>query len=77
MATLQSLQRQAAKSTAWRGHRMHWNDQSNGCRRGICLRCAAWVILDTKPAPNGIDIGGTAVALNCPVVNARDKWEDK
>lgn len=30
-----------------------------------CNRCKATVVVDTKPAPNGIDIGGEAVAINC------------
>lgn len=30
-----------------------------------CKICKAHVVLDTSPAPNGIDIGGPAVAIGC------------
>lgn len=33
----------------------------------ICQTCGAYVQVDSNPPPNGIDIGGNAVALNCPV----------
>lgn len=28
-------------------------------------QCRQWVQIDTNPQPNGIDIGGPAVAVNC------------
>jgi hypothetical protein len=30
-----------------------------------CRRCGAWVQVQPNPAPNGIDIGGSAVAVGC------------
>lgn len=29
--------------------------------------CRAWVLVDTRPLPNGIDLGGPAVAVGCPL----------
>lgn len=63
-----SLKRSAARSTAWRGHRMRWSIHHGEHRSivvGVCIRCEMPVSCDTKPQPNGIDIGGEAVALNC------------
>lgn len=34
-------------------------------RYGVCKKCAKQVHLNPTPAPNEIDIGGEAVALNC------------
>lgn len=33
--------------------------------RSICELCGMYVDVKVKPLPNEIDIGGTAVALNC------------
>ena len=30
-----------------------------------CRKCGAWVQVQPNPAPNGVDIGGEAVALEC------------
>jgi hypothetical protein len=29
------------------------------------MNCGKWIQVESNPAPNGIDIGGPAVALNC------------
>ena len=69
---LLKLKREALKSTRARGHKIHWAPPYHGELRslqtGTCTRahCSAWVQTDTRPQPNGIDIGGPAVALNCP-----------
>lgn len=34
-------------------------------QQGTCKHCNGWVQLDTNPLPNGIDIGGDALALTC------------
>lgn len=31
----------------------------------ICKKCGASVVVRTKPLPNEIDIGGSAVAIDC------------
>lgn len=71
--------RDAAK---WRGHDMSaWiivrlqdgtREHHTACRIcGAYARCAPW------PAPNGIDIYGTAVALNCPAPVERGSERDQ
>ena len=61
------LIREARKSCKFRGHRMEPFERSHNNTRAIsaCYNCEATVQIDTKPAPNGIDIGGDAVAINC------------
>ena len=66
--SLASLKRSASESTKWRGHRMgRWDDAGASLTTSYreCLDCGAYVMVDTRPMPNGIDIGGSAVALNC------------
>lgn len=64
MQSLNSLQRQAAKSTHWRGHSMQWRTFDD-VRIGKCRKCGKHVLLLVSPRPNEINIGGEAVALNC------------
>lgn len=70
------LQRQADDSATWRGHRLGpWQTYPSTTIAHACCEndgCGAYVSVDTRPPANGIDIGGEAVALNCPVEdNAR------
>lgn len=58
------LQEEATRSCTWREHVMGAFDENNVSE---CKTCKAWVQVDEKPAPNGIDIGGPAVAMHCPV----------
>jgi hypothetical protein len=70
MRTLQSLRREAAQGTNFRGHRMRWSlyhGEGRSLYNGTCTRCGGWVQCNTNPLPNGIDIGGSAVALTCPI----------
>lgn len=32
----------------------------------VCRVCGAQVTVNARPAANGIDVGGQAVAVNCP-----------
>ena len=32
---------------------------------GECSKCGKYVVIDTRPEANGIDIGGNALALGC------------
>lgn len=64
--------RQEAKTAAtWRGHDMgRFVCVEHYCRvpcawRSTCRKCGMSVDASTHPAPNGIDIGGEAVALGC------------
>ena len=78
MTYAEKLRRSALESAEWRGHkmwrfehyRMTWQgkllkDRHAGTAR--CKVCGAYASFDTYPPPNGIDISGDAVALNCPI----------
>lgn len=48
---------------------MRWSThhgEGRTLRIGVCIRCEAQVSCNTRPRPNEIDIGGDAVAINCP-----------
>ena len=65
------LKEDALKACKNRGHKMNkFGFAVHAAGQGIyggsyCLRCGKAVQIDTNPAPNGIEIGGEAVALNC------------
>lgn len=63
------LRGEANQSCKFREHIMGWDTPNRSEKRttqiGHCVNCGKEVILDTNPPPNGIDIGGEAVALNC------------
>ncbi len=71
MSTYRTLSIRAKQSAKWRGHSMsRFRYTLHGKRiTGLseCKVCSAYVQIDTRPEPNGIDIGGNAVALNCPI----------
>ena len=60
------LKQEAKKACEWRGHRMGkwvaYSSTTYGCR---CLTCEKAVVVNSRPMPNEIDIGGEAVALGC------------
>ena len=67
---LATLRKRAARTTAARGHRMQWRapfGRAGGplSQFGQCRHCGKEVLLCERPAPNGIDAGGEALALNC------------
>lgn len=66
---LSTLKKKAQQATAWRGHRMKWGPvygtPTTQSQNAECRDCAAVVSIHEMPAPNGIDIGGSAVAINC------------
>lgn len=64
---LERLIRQADGAARWRGHSLNWRQVDERRAVGDC-RCGNGVSVDTHPAPNGIDIGGPAVAVNHPMV---------
>lgn len=72
--------RDAAK---YRGHDMcAWSivgPLMDGTREyhSACRICGAYVRVRPDPAPNGIDVGGTAVALNCPAPATHDSEKDQ
>jgi len=66
MAGGRQLRRQALESAKWRGHDMgRWEVITGHLCRSTCKKCSKEVDVNTKPAPNEIDIGGEAVALGC------------
>ena len=65
-AVVNRLKADAKASAQWRGHDMGpWHDNSHKTAECHCLSCGRGVWVDAKPAPNGIDISGEAVALGC------------
>lgn len=68
MASLRSLKREARESATWRGHKLRpfvtYHDGK--VATATCRDCPVSVTVNTHPAPNEIDIGGDAVAINCP-----------
>jgi hypothetical protein len=52
---------QLGKFTPLRGITNTWGAVSSA----ECDKCGAWVQVTPKPAPNGIEIGGSAVAVGC------------
>ena len=68
---LESLKKEATKSCKRRNHKMGaWVDTKNSAHCQ-CLNCGAFVQVVTRPLPNDIHIGGTAVALQC---NTQDQF---
>ena len=66
MRTIERLRREALEGCSWRGHHMRpFARLGKTSRNAICQTCHMEVVIDSKPAPNGIDIGGEAIALNC------------
>jgi hypothetical protein len=70
---MQRLVTEMHRATAWRGHRMRLdrNYWGRSPRRRLyrCINpgCTAIAVVITHPLPNEIDIGGDAVAMDCPV----------
>jgi hypothetical protein len=67
-AALTRLSRDARAACKWRGHDMrpfHPIPYWANVRTSECRKCGMQVAIDADPAPNGIDIGGEAVALDC------------
>ena len=67
---LNRLIHDANASATWREHTLknYWKLFVNDTRlvaSNNCLRCNAWVQINTNPQPNDIDVSGEAVALNC------------
>lgn len=74
MRKIDRLKKEAREACEWRGHKMGNFFDSRGFwsshqRVALCKNfgCGAMVVVDSKPDPNGIDISGDAVAVNCPV----------
>lgn len=68
------LKQQATRATWSRGHDMkafkHYTPDN---AVASCRKCGMEVQVLAKPAPNEIDVGGEAVALNCPGYGKRSR----
>lgn len=69
---LKILQAEAIEACEFRGHTMKpWSKPEPGGLTDSwrssteCSKCGKWVQVYVNPMPNGIDIGGPAVAVNC------------
>lgn len=64
---LKGLRKQALFSCNWRGHDMRrFTRYDDHTYYSHCKNCDMQVVIISAPQPNEIDIGGEAVALNCP-----------
>ena len=65
----QKLAREAKKSAIFRGHTLskwEWKElPTRTVGTAYCEKCNRYVTVDTNPAPNSIDIGGSAIAVSC------------
>ena len=60
------LQKEAEESYNFRGHKKsRWVNQSFHTATLTCPACGKYVQVESKPQPNEISIGGSAVALGC------------
>lgn len=65
MRKIERLKREALESCRFRGHRMKRFLDFKGFSVSSCRVCDRQVVVVPYPLPNGIDIGGGAVALGC------------
>lgn len=56
----------AIQSAEYRKHRLNRWVSVEYSAYARCVFCDMQVTVDANPPPNGIDISGQAVALNCP-----------
>ena len=68
---IDKLKREGRETAKWRGHNLGNFKTVRKAGDNIimaearCKKCNRLVIVTTHPAPNEIDIGGSAVAMNC------------
>lgn len=73
--TIAKLKVKAIEICESREHGMVWEEAyystwaGSNIQVGICKYCRMEVLLTEKPRPNGIDLGGEALALNCTYFN--------
>jgi hypothetical protein len=66
MTKMDRLKKSARESFRFRGHKgTPWISVGRGAVSLHCDKCGAYVLCETNPPPNGVEIGGDAVALNC------------
>ena len=68
---INDLKNEAEISCTLRGHIMEWEKcffhkwSNSNLQDATCKKCGLWVQICDNPQPNGIDIGGPAIAVNC------------
>jgi hypothetical protein len=63
---LARLKREATEGVQARGHKLgRWYQLSPRSMEATCKLCARNVVINARPSPNDIDIGGSACGLNC------------
>lgn len=79
MRKIDRLKKEALESCKFREHKMSRFEHSKTGRNrktawAHCTNpnCDGWVCVDTYPPPDGIDIGGSAVAMYCPIKKEKD-----
>jgi len=66
--SLLALKREARHAVQQRGHRLGaWIPSHAGRACAECAVCGAWVTVNRYPMPNEIEVGGSAVAIECRV----------
>jgi hypothetical protein len=73
MNSTRKLMKDARTAAAFRGHKLSLTRQVKvGNARFVydvdCTRCGASLRVNPNPAPNEVDVGGSAVAVGCPGV---------
>lgn len=69
MTRFERLRKEALEACRYRRHKMRLDYytilKSRHRATWHCLHCYKSMAVDTHPDPNGIDIGGEAIALGC------------
>jgi len=66
MKKLERLRLEALESCRFRRHNMgRFRRYNDTIRYSHCQQCGAQVVINSRPQPNEIDIGGEAVAVYC------------
>lgn len=67
VTNIRTLKRKAREAAESRGHLMgRFSSNVKGTSASSqCMHCHCFAHVNVRPQPNDIDIGGSAVALNC------------
>ena len=72
MNAMKKLQKEAKESSRFRQHDLaEFVQLGPHLAVAECVHCGMEVACNTRPQPNEIDIGGEAVALDCPLAYRR------
>lgn len=64
--TESQLRIEAIEAAQFRGHYLdEFETLTHGCQVAECLLCGKQAFVEMEPMPNGVRVGGEAVALNC------------